>query len=262
MSERPERLPQRQEAEPERPAKTLATEALRTLARARGGESSANFMETLRAAVLDPDPRALRALIDEMLDAGIPKDRIVDRYIPSIARLLGQEWCEDTTSFAEVTIGSARLQSAVREIDPALHGGDDDGGEGAMVIVLSDEHHTLGAVILCSQLRRLGLSVRLLLGADPDRATRALRTGGFDAVLISASHTQTLEYLALFVETLKERFGQELPVAIGGPILENENDAIIKSRTGADVVTSDVEEAIRACRLKTSRSVMNTGMET
>ena len=61
------------------------------------------------------DENALRhRAIDRLLREGVTASEIIDYVIPEIADDLGRRCQEDHISFVEVTIGSARLQEAVR----------------------------------------------------------------------------------------------------------------------------------------------------
>lgn len=251
MSDGLETPPNRKRLSQESPAVSLASKALEVLARNRnaGPESmSDRQISELRNAVTDPSPSTVQTVLRRMRADGIEPERIVDVFIPVVARILGDEWCADQTSFAEVTIGSARLQGALREILNEMPKTTKRGTTpSVMVLVRDDEHHTLGASVMTSQLRRLGVSVRLVLGATSREALTIAQREAFDAIFISVSNTQTLEDVGIFVEKLRSGVSEAPPIVVGGPILEQEQDT--RTITGADVVTSDVREALRKCRL-------------
>ncbi|MEQ9054585.1 MAG: cobalamin B12-binding domain-containing protein [Roseovarius confluentis] len=232
---------------------SLANQALNLLAKKRFAKPrvlSKDFLNRLRFAAVDRDSDLRFQVVSEMRAGGIPPEDIADLYIPEIARQLGAQWCEDGLGFADVTIGTARLQSLLREISTRFHYPTDKRNEsGIAVVVLADEYHTLGAMVLTSQLRRLGISVRLLLGVSQSDALRELQQDRYDAVMISASHIEGLDKLAKFVEKIRKQTRRNTPIVIGGPILGSSAD--VKAITGADVATADVYEAIRECRLRT-----------
>jgi MerR family transcriptional regulator, light-induced transcriptional regulator len=83
--------------------------------------------------------------------AGIRREDIADFYVPEVARRLGAAWCEDRTSFADVTVGTARLQGLLREIGPDWFSDARLGDRPpvcVLVVVSRDEFHTLGAMVL------------------------------------------------------------------------------------------------------------------
>lgn len=148
---------------------TLASRALGVLASKRLSAASLlseRFLEELSVAVRSGDGTHHRAIVRDMVEARIRPEDIADFYIPEVARRLGAAWCEDGLSFADVTIGTARLQGLLKEI--GSHWTDDrrldPDAPVVLVVVLADEFHTLGAMVLCGQLSRIGVSVKLAMG--------------------------------------------------------------------------------------------------
>lgn len=254
MTDGPEAQRYRAKPLPDQSVESLANRALDELARRRVTAPKVlkqKYVDALRDAVLDRGPDARARTVARLLSDGVSAESLLDHYIPEVARDLGERWARDTLGFADVTIGTARLQGLVRELLrdislPAPKGRAND----VAVIVLADEYHTLGALVLTSQLRRLGISVRLLMGVREDEMLREVTADRYDAVLISASHSESLEKLSRFVEKIRKQTERNTPIAIGGPLLDVTMN--VKAATGADVATSDVMEAVRQCRLKIS----------
>lgn len=239
----------------EAPVETLASRALGVLASKRVSAASLlseRFVDALGDAVRTGDGSARADVVRHMIAARIRREDIADFYIPEVARRLGAAWCEDSLSFAEVTIGVARLQGLLREIgsDWFSDARVEPDAPGILVIVLDDEFHTLGAMVLCAQLGRMGLSVRLLMGRNEMDVPDVVRAAQFDAVFISASQGNRLETLRKLVEKIRGAALRPTPVVIGGSIVTRVTD--IKTRTGADHATTDAREALRACGLRIS----------
>lgn len=244
---------QRDATRPDRSVESLASQALDFLVKKRSTKTllvSEKHVETLRKSVLERNSDIRGRAVSELRAAGITLEEIVDCYIPEVARRLGTLWCEDGLGFADVTIGSARLQGLLRDLSAQLvYQTDKKNDSGVAVVVLADEYHTLGAMVLTTQLRRLGISVRLMLGMSGHDALRELGHDRYDAVFVSASHIESLENLGKFVEKIRKQTKRNMPIVVGGPVIGQTVD--VKAATGADVATSDVYEAVRACRLKT-----------
>jgi len=236
---------------------TLASRALGTIASRRMSAASLlseKFVSDLDAAARSIESDRRRAVVAAMRDAGIGREDIVDFYIPEVARRMGVEWCEDGMSFADVTIGVARLQGLLREIgsDWLDGAGLTRESPGVAVVVTADEFHTLGSMVLCSQLARLGVSVRLVVGRSQEEVLGGVADGHFDAIFISAASGRRLATLRKLVENIREASDRPTPIIIGGPIVAREDD--VKTKTGADHVTTDPTEALAACGLKISHS--------
>lgn len=234
---------------------TLASRALGVLASKRVSAASLlseRFLEELSLAVRGEDPGRRHAVLRDMIAARIRPEDIADFYIPEIARRLGAAWCEDGLSFADVTIGVARLQGLLKDLSAAWTDDIrlDPDAPGLLVVVLADEFHTLGAMVLCGQLARLGVSVKLAMGQGESELLRTVAAGQFDAILISAAQGERLARLRKLVEKIKAASVRPTPVVIGGSVVTRVTD--IKTQTGADHATTDPREALRACGLKIS----------
>lgn len=223
---------------------------------------AAAFTDLMEIASLDNDRTILTGVIARMRAGGIPAEEIADFYVPAVARKLGLGWCEDELGFASVTIGCARLQGLLRELGPewradAVADGD---APGILIVVGAGIYHTLGSMVLAGQMRRRGLSVRLLIGVEPDAVGPVMRQARFDAVMISASKTERMELLRRLVHAVKQSTPFPPPVVIGGGILEilPQDQADVRSMTGADFATSDLDEALALCGIRT---MPRTGIE-
>jgi MerR family transcriptional regulator, light-induced transcriptional regulator len=234
---------------------TLASRALGVLASKRTSAASLlseRFLDALARAVLGPDDQDYRAVVRDMIAARIRPEDITDFYIPEVARRLGAAWCEDGVSFADVTIGTARLQGLLKEVGGrwADHMRLEPDAPGLLVIVMADEYHTLGAMVLCGQLARMGVSVKLAMGQAESDLLAVVAGGQFDAILISAAQGERLAPLRKLVEKIRAAAVRPVPVVIGGSVVTRVTD--IKTQTGADHATTDPREALRACGLKSS----------
>lgn len=255
MTSQSKKEPKVQRAGPENASVgALASRALALVAERSindNGHLDLDLADRLRDAATDADGEAVSRLISEMRNAGIAAETVALTYIPHAARQMGQDWCDDTLSFARVTIGTARLQSSLRSLGSewGSHGYSDraDEGNGSVVIVARDSYHTLGAMILCGQLRRMGLSVRLAMGATNADLKVLFGTSAYDAVLISASEAETLESLQECVDVIRHSSSVSLPIILGGSVLDQDGD--VKALTGADFVTKDPLEALTHCGL-------------
>jgi methanogenic corrinoid protein MtbC1 len=206
----------------------------------------------LKAAVLEEDAALRVRAVGAMRAAGLPLRDIMDVCIPEAARLLGAEWHDNTRSFADVTIGTARLQALLRELgEEECREFDCDAlGPGVAVVVLEHEAHTLGSSLLCQQLRRLGASVQLLVGQCDADVVRCVAEAQFDAVLISAARSEALASARKLVDKLKAPAAFPVPIVIGGAVVSREPD--VKMQTGADHVATDAKDALVRCGLKIS----------
>lgn len=194
-------------------------------------------------AAFDSAPRV--AFLETCREAKISDAMLVDEYLPAAARKLGAAWCEDDMSFADVTIGSARLQAMLRDLRaPQV---DDLKALNVLIVVPQDAYHTLGAAVVADQLRRLGVAPTLALGLDRDELAELVESHDFNAVMISAAACERLETLRTIVDCVRGATRSVVPIILGGTVSEKDTD--ILTLTGADYVSTNPKEALQACGL-------------
>lgn len=178
---------------------------------------------------------------------GVTDEEIVDCYIPAVACRLGEDWAENRRSFAEVTIGTARLIATVRDLSRrwTADAAADWRAPNIVMVVPESEQHRLGAVIAASRFRRLGVSVQMLLGRSDAEVVAAVASGNYDMVTFSLATRDRVEHVRDVIQFLRERVSTLPPIVVGGAI---EMDcAELRARVGADHVLCDPEEALRRC---------------
>lgn len=217
------------------------------------------FLDRLIDVIQGSDGGNLDALKGDMRRLRISPAMLADLYIPEAALRLGVAWEEDCMSFTEVTVGTARLQSILREVSSGWAADETNGTSTASVLLLlpNAEQHTLGPMVLMSKLRRLGVSVCLRLATNDIGLKQLLRERRFDGVMISLGCEDRLEAGRNLVKTLRDIAGRPLPIVVGGAVLSRRAD--VMEVTMADAVTNDVEEALKAFGLITERQSATTG---
>lgn len=201
------------------------------------------------AATADSDA-PLELFLRDLVRQKISVAAVSDLYIPAAAAHLGDGWMNDSLTFAEVTLASARLQSMLRAISAqwSADRADASGLPCLLLCVAPGEQHTLGALVLLGQLRRSGISVRLALGPGPDEIAAIFAATAMDGVLISASGSARLAQLARFVQTLRALGPRGLPIVVGGGVVVHVED--VARIIGADAMATDIGQALDACGLR------------
>ncbi len=212
------------------------------------------LLARLHAAAISLDAEACKRTIKCVVAEGTLPEDLADFYIPSIARTMGDLWCEDELSFASVTIGTSRLQAMLRVLGPDFsdaHANQSD-APAVLLVVPQDIYHTLGAIVLSGQLRRKGLSVKLVLGGRAEDIAARVRRTRYDAIFLSSSRGETLESLRRIIDAVRGSASNTPPIVVGGSILEVETVQDVMALTGADYATRLPQEALRLCGLRDS----------
>ncbi len=217
-------------------------------------------IERLFAAATGNDPLSCSAVARDLLSEGVPAERICDHYIPDVARRMGDGWTDDTMSFSSVTIGTARLQFLLREIGAEAE--DDrrwnaEADQSQLLLVLAQHaDHTLGLMVMAGQLRRRGFLVRMSLGDSAEAVIETIRHTAFDAIFLSVSVADGVRAAADVIATMRASLPDLPPLVLGGAAL-TAGGLDVASLTGADLVTSDIDAALRHCGLKGRNSAIN-----
>ena len=203
--------------------------------------------DRLFQAAFGADRARFDAALKDLRGAGFSHDRLAYEVIPDLARRLGAGWVEDTLSFADVTLGSARLQTALSRMP------EDVGlatacynGQRMNCLVLSPKtaQHTMGALVLARQLRQVGQQVVVDLEADAASLQARPRGVVFDAIMISASRAESSEGLRALVDLCRLHWPQSR-IILGGSICEMKDCRV--TSIGADLVTNQWQAALDLC---------------
>ena len=214
------------------------------------------LVDAMLAAAQSADPKALIGLLPTFRRARISNDVIADHYIPEVARRLGRGWEEDWATFAQVSIGSARLQALLREIgtDWSADTVERQDGATALLIVPRREQHTMGPLAVSGWLRRQGISVCLRMAPAEAELGDLLAQRRFDATMISVACRETLDVCPALIKTLRRETANAMPIALGGAVLERDQD--FGAVSGVDSVTNDLSNAVRALGLVCKRPLL------
>jgi MerR family transcriptional regulator, light-induced transcriptional regulator len=217
-----------------------------------------DLIERLTAAVVKPDATDFETLRPELRRARISPTLFTDRYLPEIARRLGKAWEDDTMTFAEVTMGSARLQAILRQIGAGViaDAGTREGGmPTVLLIVPPGQQHTLGAFVILGQLRRKGISVCLRVGPSIGDLRALLAIRRFDGAMISLAIPEELAAARTLMASLRDMTAGRLRMALGGAALTLA--AAPLEAPEADIVTNDLALAITALGLLPAAVTVN-----
>ena len=232
----------------------LATQIISIVAKRVAGarvpsDPRTDCLDMLTAAAGSADSAVRRDYLRRMQECGASLDEIVDLYIPEAARRMGMDWADDVKSFAEVTIGSARLQAMVRELDRSWQSEQAANSRAPSILMVVQEHdyHTLGTMVAACKFRRLGVSVHMLLGHPDKQVLAVVQAAKFDMVTVSLSSSDRIDDVRKLVKLLKYSGKSVPPIVVGGPV--EVTAAEIRSFTGVEHVTSDCAQALNLCGL-------------
>jgi len=219
-------------------------------------------------AAMSPESGAFDALKSEMRRARISAPTLAEGYIPEAARRFGLDWDSDRTSFAGVTMAMTRLQSLLRHIEAGWTAEDGRTGVGAgaltgraggrrsiLVILPDGEQHSLGALVVAGQLRRMGVSVCLRVAPTEADLKGLLVARAFDGAMLSLAASARIAAAARIVRQLGDLTDGRLFVAVGGSLATERDD--LAAQTGARIASNDLTDALQALGLDLAQSPMS-----
>ena len=229
----------------------LAQRAIAVLAADRPGRSDGLKLRLTQLcdAFIAPEEERRHDMLMRLRQDGVRATEIIGHIVPAVAQEMGERWFTDAISFADVTIGAARLQETVRGL-----GWHDTGRVAAhtdtptiLLIIPRGEHHTLGAFVLADQIRRRGYRVDVAVDRHPRQIHEMLRRKPYRMVGITVSGRRTLASAKELVDIIRLTVTRVTPIVIGGAILDKGLDVLALS--GADHTARDAVSALRRCGL-------------
>jgi methanogenic corrinoid protein MtbC1 len=171
------------------------------------------------------------------------------------ARHLGHLWDEDIVSFADVTIGLMRLQSALLAVTiPSAAAAAATGcaihpaaspRRTALLAPAQGDQHTFGLKMVAGSLERAGWAVTQLADGAPETIEAALRSQWFGVLGVSAGSGAKLQALNRMLPRLRAMSrNPDLGVLVGGPLFVAEPG--LAAEIGADSTASDGPHAVEA----------------
>ncbi|MEP6020441.1 MAG: cobalamin B12-binding domain-containing protein [Paracoccaceae bacterium] len=203
-----------------------------------------SLSDRLYSASIGQDLADFLQTFQELQQAGRSNDFLAFELIPDVARRLGASWVDDVISFADVTIGCARLQSALRHLpdDVPMYVDTCNGVEQNCLVVVPDgAQHTMGAMVLAKQLRQARQRVVVDLTAHETTLSRLAEQHDFDVVLISATYGENPTDVQALIETCRAHWGA-CKVIVGGSFCDLNDDVLCTVH--ADRFTNNWQEAL------------------
>jgi methanogenic corrinoid protein MtbC1 len=218
------------------------------------------WIEFLADAMISDSETSHHAAISALVASGVTSEEVFQKYIPAVARFLGEMWVSDKASFVDVTVGAARLQALFRnKAEPGEVGWLSRSiplGQSVLMIVPDFEDHSLGAFVAADQFRRHGLWVHMAIGLTRDEIAAMVESSGFSLLGITAATANSVEKSQKLVEYLKAKVDHCPPVAIGGQAVEDQ--AKVEKMTGADFAVRTVREAVERAGLSSVATTVMT----
>jgi methanogenic corrinoid protein MtbC1 len=203
-------------------------------------------IDRITQLLLSTEDGAFELAITVLKTHGVSINYIVLDLIPTIAGRLGKQWEDDTLSFAEVSIGTNKLERVIHKLDYLFQVTqlEKRGNHSILITTFPESQHSLGTLILSNYFIHSGWRVYRPENNSLKSISKELETNSRDAIAISISCDEQLQQLPNIISTLREKSqNPKIMVLIGGPLY---NKAPAKfSHIQADITAFTPEESVQ-----------------
>lgn len=200
------------------------------------------------ASVLRDDGSASMQLEAWLLD-GASFEFICNDLLTPAAHHFGDLWLADLLDFADVTIGTWRLQQLMRDASMSLPAetGAEDPRKRILLSTTPGEQHSFGLSMVAEHFRRDGWEVTLLAKADEESLAHAMRDEWFAVAGLSLGAEQRMPALQKAVTALRAGArNRDMAIFVGGRLFTD--TPALAFELGADAVAVDAADALRKAR--------------
>jgi MerR family transcriptional regulator, light-induced transcriptional regulator len=194
--------------------------------------------------VIGADAAAPLAYVEGLRLRGVTLERLYLDLFAVAAQRLGQLWTEDLCSFADVTVGLARLQGLVRQYSPAFMPSVEarDPRRTALLLPVPGEQHTFGLVMVAEFFLRAGWDVHCDPLARDEDVSAAVRQRWFAVAGISVGNNDRLDGVAALIRLVRrESRNRGIGVMVGGRVFAEKPE--LAGLVGADATATDGRQA-------------------
>lgn len=212
-----------------------------------GTETAIGYRSALAQALIEPDPRGHRHLIEELQRNDIPMHTLAIHLFSPVAARLGRLWCHDETDFIQVAVASTRLGMIVNHLSQNRSQAIRHREKTRRVLLARTRGamHTLGVSIVASCFRDMGWEVDGGADLELDESLYMRLSNSPYALLgISVARIDEVEECAEAIRRIhSNRSLDRMKIAIGGPAVMKAPLAF--QAIGADMVARSALEVMQ-----------------
>ena len=198
--------------------------------------------------ILSADEAAAFAYVENLISRGMAIDLIFLNLLGPVARRLGEMWEDDTTDFANVTLGVSKLQRILRHLGETSSSADDVQRIGSVLLTtVPGEQHSFGLAMVAEFFRHDGWDICTGPFRSPSDMTALLADRWLDLVGFSLTSDRRVDELKHLIQVVRrESRNRQIGVIVGGPILVMRPE--LANMLGADMSATDGAHAPQLAR--------------
>jgi len=198
--------------------------------------------------VLGADESAAFAYVESLIARATPTDLIFLNLLAPAAQRLGEMWEDDTTDFANVTLGVSRLQRILRHLGEKYSAAEGVQRSGAALLTtIPGEQHSFGLAMVAEFFRHDGWDICTGPFGSPREMTSLVAERWFDVVGFSVTSDRRLDELKRNIHDVRRHSrNRRIGIIVGGPMLVHRPE--LTSSLGADMMAFDGAQAPQLAR--------------
>lgn len=233
---------QLQQRLPQEAVVSLAREVLNRLARdLRAKGNAPDDIDALADALIAPDAKKAAALVDKHLAAGVPAQTLYRPYLARAAKRLGEQWEDDTVTFAQLTVGIGRIYAIMRTLRARIQSDKAPKTKSAIFASVPGDDHTLGVKMATDLARNAGWDVDLKLNLTHDELVEEIVNSGQLIVGLSGGGEHALPNLARLVLAVRITLPEAL-ILVSGNIVEVAKESVALMHV--DAIAREYDDAM------------------
>lgn len=213
-----------------------------------GTDKAISYRNALKEALIDIDPRAHRAMIEELQASGVPMQTLAIHLFSPVAARLGDQWCDDEIDFMLVAVASTRLSMIINHLShlsiQRTQSQDDRPVRRVLLARTGKAAHTIGVAIVASCFREMGWVVDGGVDTElDDTIHKRLSNTPYHLLGISVGQVDQVEECTRTIRRIHATPApRRLKIAVGGPAVLANPDAF--NRIGADIVAQSALQVV------------------
>lgn len=213
--------------------------------RTKNREISSEEVKEFARLLVQHDEGIAEAFAEAVIDQGAKVEIVFIKLFAPAARLLGEWWESDQSTFSEVTIGLSRIHHLVHTYSPAFAAEAETGTctKSALLTPVPGEQHSLGILLLEQYLRRAGLHVAKPASTSEAHLINMVRQEHYDMIGISVTCDPDIDRISKLIRKLRKASrNREVVVMVGGRVV-NDMPGFVE-KVGADATDTDGSRAV------------------
>ena len=209
-----------------------------------------NDLDNLYFSITSKSLKTNEKLIDKLIKCGRSIELILDSYLPTIAKRLGEDWVADEISFSNVTIALGKIQFLNSKFEPLYISFLNSAyyKTKTLIIIPKGEDHTYGGIAATRKLRGMGIDAFLIFDFNKNELENLLFERNYDFIGISSANNFMIEKINNLSSKISAIVERKTPIVLGGNLVNTYKQTNDKLKV--DFITQNLEEILKQLSLK------------